>query len=315
LSSSPNPLVSIVVTTKNEESNIENCLKSIRDQSYENIELIVVDNYSTDNTRTLAARYTKNVVLRGPERCAQRNFGLLEVAIGEYGMFIDADMILGPELVETAVFKMGMTGAVGLYIHEVVLGNGLLARIRRFERMFYTGTPIDCVRFFQRGAFLAVGGFDAELLAGGEDWDLDRKLLSIGSSLVLEPGRPLLMSNSFMELMNGVPSNLITGAAIFHNDQIDSYFDYFDKKARYSPGLRAYVTKWGSNDSLVKQQVGATNRLFLIFFRCGRWRLIPRHLHLLVLLLVLKTILGIQYLAFRIQARRRRSSAIRRENA
>jgi glycosyltransferase involved in cell wall biosynthesis len=45
-----NPLVSVIITTKNEKSNIENCLKSVLAQSYpkEQIELIVADNNSTD---------------------------------------------------------------------------------------------------------------------------------------------------------------------------------------------------------------------------------------------------------------------------
>ncbi|GCC09993.1 N-glycosyltransferase [archaeon] len=45
-------LVSIIITTKNEEKNIANCLESIRTQSYpsEKIEIIVVDNNSTDRT-------------------------------------------------------------------------------------------------------------------------------------------------------------------------------------------------------------------------------------------------------------------------
>ncbi|RKZ38887.1 MAG: hypothetical protein DRQ49_13050 [Gammaproteobacteria bacterium] len=38
------PLVSIIITTKNEAKNIENCLLSIQEQSYSNIETIVVDN-------------------------------------------------------------------------------------------------------------------------------------------------------------------------------------------------------------------------------------------------------------------------------
>ena len=45
------PLVSIIVTTKNEENNIVHCLKSIRSQNYPRIEVIVVDNASADNTK------------------------------------------------------------------------------------------------------------------------------------------------------------------------------------------------------------------------------------------------------------------------
>ncbi|MBU4338204.1 glycosyltransferase [Patescibacteria group bacterium] len=50
-----NPLVSIVITTKNEERNIANCLESVLRQTYfcGKIEIIVVDNNSTDKTKTL----------------------------------------------------------------------------------------------------------------------------------------------------------------------------------------------------------------------------------------------------------------------
>ncbi len=54
-----NPLVSVTITTKNEEKNIENCLKSILEQSYKNIEIIVVDNNSTDKTKEIALKYTQ----------------------------------------------------------------------------------------------------------------------------------------------------------------------------------------------------------------------------------------------------------------
>jgi len=56
-----NPLVSIVITTKNEEKNIENCLKSIVNQTYKNIEIIVVDNNSSDSTKEISLKYTDKV--------------------------------------------------------------------------------------------------------------------------------------------------------------------------------------------------------------------------------------------------------------
>jgi glycosyltransferase involved in cell wall biosynthesis len=55
-----NPLISVVVTTKNEQENIENCLKSIKNQSYKNYEIIVVDNFSTDETKKIARKYSDN---------------------------------------------------------------------------------------------------------------------------------------------------------------------------------------------------------------------------------------------------------------
>ena len=63
------PLVSVVITTKNEEKNIDNCLESIKLQTYpqDRIEIIVVDNNSSDKTKEIARRYTNNVLNCGPE--------------------------------------------------------------------------------------------------------------------------------------------------------------------------------------------------------------------------------------------------------
>ena len=62
------PSVSIIITTKNEEKHIENLLRSITSQTYKNIEIILVDNYSTDRTREIAKKYTNKIYSKGPDR-------------------------------------------------------------------------------------------------------------------------------------------------------------------------------------------------------------------------------------------------------
>ena len=64
---------------------------------------------------------------------------------------------------------------VGLYIPEIILGNNFYSKVRRFERLFYNGTVIDCARIFFKKEFFEVGMFD-ENLTGPEDWDLDKRL-------------------------------------------------------------------------------------------------------------------------------------------
>lgn len=100
---SEHPLVSVVVTTRNEERNIGNCLRSIREQTYPNIEIIVVDNNSDDRTKEISANFTDKVYNVGPERSAQRNHGLLKVAVGKYRAYFDADMLLAPDLIQSCV--------------------------------------------------------------------------------------------------------------------------------------------------------------------------------------------------------------------
>ena len=58
-----NPLVSIILRTKNEERWITKCLKKIFEQSYKNFEIIIVDNYSTDKTVKKAEQFGISKIL------------------------------------------------------------------------------------------------------------------------------------------------------------------------------------------------------------------------------------------------------------
>src|SRR5665811_1228312 len=109
-------MVSVIITTKNEERNIENCLKSIKEQSYSNIEIIVVDNYSSDKTKEIARRYTDKVYDKGPERSAQRNYGMIDKSSGEYVMFVDADMVSSRDLIGDCVEFIERGKYVALHI-------------------------------------------------------------------------------------------------------------------------------------------------------------------------------------------------------
>jgi glycosyltransferase involved in cell wall biosynthesis len=62
------PLVSIVITTRNEEHNIGNCLRSVSLQDYTNIEVLVVDNNSTDHNKLIAQEFNVQVLkeMMGP---------------------------------------------------------------------------------------------------------------------------------------------------------------------------------------------------------------------------------------------------------
>ncbi len=171
------PLVSVVITTRNEGKNIRDCLESIKAQSWPNIETIVVDNNSTDRTQAIAAEYTPKVYTKGPERSAQRNYGMIDQAKGEYVIYVDADMILAPTLIEACIHHIRKMDAIALHIPEIVLGKNYFSRVRRFERSFYDGTPVDGARFFHRRTFVKVGGFDENPdLITAEDYNLWLKL-------------------------------------------------------------------------------------------------------------------------------------------
>jgi len=174
------PLVSIIVPTRNSEAVLEACLESIRAQSYPEIELIVVDRNSTDNTKAIAETYTTNVYDREPERSAQRNYGA-QKAHGTYVFFIDSDMELDPDVVAACVEKTAEDPALkGIIVPEESFGKGFWAQCKRLERSFYIGVDwIEAARFIDRDTFERIGGYDESLISG-EDWDLSQRVAAKG---------------------------------------------------------------------------------------------------------------------------------------
>ena len=173
------PLVSIVVTTRNEERNIGRLCDSVKRQMYSNIELIVVDNNSSDRTREIAGMYTDKVYNRGPERSAQRNYAV-KVASGDYVLILDADMELAEQVIEECVsIAIGNSEIKAIVVPEKTTGEGFWGMCKVLERDFYfleVDADIEAARFFNRGVFLEMGGYDLTISGGGEDWDLPERI-------------------------------------------------------------------------------------------------------------------------------------------
>jgi len=168
--------VSIIISTKNEERVLGNLLETIKKQSYPKIEIILVDNNSTDRTKKIARKYTNKVFSFGPERSAQRNFGAKK-AKGKHLLFLDADMKLAPKVVEECVAVVNSNPEVkALVIPEKSFGTGYWAKVKAFERSFYVGDEtIEAARFFDKKAFFEFEGYDEKIWAC-EDWDLNQRI-------------------------------------------------------------------------------------------------------------------------------------------
>lgn len=174
------PLTSVIVTTKNNHKTIEKCLSSIVQQTYPAIELIIVDNNSTDDTKQIAERHTKHIYNKGPERSAQRNFAV-ERATGKYIFIVDSDMELEPDVIEACVMKIQDDPRVtAVIIPEESFGEGFWAKCKALERSYYVGVDwIEYPRFMAKDTFLATGGYD-ETIEGAEDWEFTQRLRKRG---------------------------------------------------------------------------------------------------------------------------------------
>ena len=264
------PVVSVIVTTENEERNISACLESVVKQSMKLLEIIVVDNYSEDKTTEIARGYGAEVFEKGPERSAQRNYGV-EKAQGKYILYLDADMRLSSGLLEDCVNHCEADSEIsGIYIPEIIVGEGFWIKVRKFERAFYDATVIDAVRFVPKLAFKKVDGFDLRF-TGPEDWDFDKKIRGLGKTV---------LSASYLE----------------HDEGKFDFKHYLSKKSYYTKGFDIYTKKWGKDDPDIRKQLSLSYRFVGVFVEKGKYFKLFRHPILTLGMYFLRFLVGMLYL-------------------
>lgn len=262
-----------VITTRNEADNIANCIRAF-DGFRDRVEIIVVDNSSTDSTKKIAGELGAKVFDRGPERSAQRNFGWRHTS-AEWVMVLDADMVLPSRTLAECLKTISRPDAADAYwIPEIRSGGGIRVKARNFERSFYNGTPIDALRLFRREVLAATGGYDENLIAGPEDWELDIRVLAAGARCEVFP-LPLI-----------------------HNEKALSLGRMLAKKAYYSRSMAAYQAKWRGHPAL-KRQFSLGYRYFGVFFGNGGWKRLLRHPVLTAVMYFERFLVGAVYLVNR----------------
>lgn len=174
------PLVSTVTPVLNGEKYIAENIKSIQNQTYSNIEIIVVDNFSTDKTVEIAKSLGATVYQKGPERASQDNHGV-QMAKGKYVFITGCDMVLDNDYVEQCVRCCEEDGCDAVYASVKSKTSNFWSKVKGLERDMYIGDDlIESARFFKRDVFLALGGFDTTLVINADDYDMQRRLNEAG---------------------------------------------------------------------------------------------------------------------------------------
>lgn len=195
----------------------------------------------------------------GLERSTQRNIGI-NAAKGQYIFILDSDQVPTRELIHECIFIMGRNpGCNGIYIPEIIRGDDWFTKLRRYERQFYTATPIDVVRFVRKSICPL---FD-ESMSGPEDADWDLRI---------------------------PPVKLQSRLPLYHDDHV-SFLQFLRKKAYYARSMQKFrelhpdakVLRWWY-------------RIFGVFIENGKWVQLLKHPIMAVKLYCLIFIRGIIYL-------------------
>ena len=193
-----NPLVSVVIPVKNGQSTLDNCLRSIKRSYYKNIEVIVVDDHSTDKTIEVAKNFNCRIIetMEGKGANSARNLGARQ-AKGSLFVFVDADIMVTREtilgIVET-LEEQYIDAVVGIYTakhrHETFVSQYK----NLWVRYSYMKSPpgIDwlfgAISGIKREAFERIGGFNIGLVnqQGTEDIELGKRFSQANMNVVLD---------------------------------------------------------------------------------------------------------------------------------
>lgn len=184
------PLVSVIVPVHNGERFIADALASVRAQAYVPLEIIVVDDGSTDATPALLASLGGDVCVLRQERqgpAAARNHGL-QLAQGEMMAFLDADDLWPPGMLRRHIAHLMAYPAVDI-------AQGLIQQLRldptapglTFE---VASEPYQFINLgsavYRRAVFERVGSFDSALWEN-EDTDWFFRAWEVGATKVVLP--------------------------------------------------------------------------------------------------------------------------------
>jgi len=181
--------VSLIIATFNHARFLDAAIDSALAQTLGAVDVIVVDDGSTDDTPAVLARYAGRVrVLRQPNRglAAARNAGLA-AARGTYVAFLDADDVMAPTKLAAQLEVLERSPTIGWTYCDVLIETvATRTTVTASERFGYGARALDGWLFpelihgnfipaiapmIRRTALDAVGGFD-ERLTALEDWDM-----------------------------------------------------------------------------------------------------------------------------------------------
>ena len=229
--------VSVIIPSFNGEKYIIQTLQSVFDQSYQNIEIIVVDDGSTDSTLETINPYMDRIrLIQQPNSgvSAARNSGIA-AARGDYIMFLDADDLLHSEAIERRM-QILLSEKSNIVVGGVVAFSGetpspedkLYSFKLDTENLFYCAlkgfSPQGCL--IEKVVFNQVGLFDP-FIKGGEDTDFFIRA-SLKAKISYDPHASVYYRQHFASASNKFGMMLTDRKKIFKKNSI-----YAQNKALY----------------------------------------------------------------------------------
>lgn len=153
-----NRRISIVVPVYNKEPYLAECIKSLQRQTYSDIEIILIDDGSTDDSAEICKKFCEEdariryIWQENAGQNAARKAGV-DAASGSWVIFVDADDVVTPTMCSLLMSNMEATGADFVHsAHQLMENDGRLGIIVNERPGIYTGRKIIETFYFEQGS-------------------------------------------------------------------------------------------------------------------------------------------------------------------
>ncbi|MFV5703596.1 glycosyltransferase [Flavobacterium sp. XS2P12] len=191
------PLVSVVIPCYNDAEFIEQSINSALNQTYSNIEVIVVDDGSNIETKVvlkkLEPKITKLITQENQGQSTARNVGII-VTKGEYVLVLDSDDFFEPTFCEKAIVYFENDTTIKIitsYVSRLQLNgqNDVFEPIGGNIKNFLKYNCATGSAMFKKKDWEQVRGYDEDMRQGFEDWEFYIRLLKDGgyAYIIQEP--------------------------------------------------------------------------------------------------------------------------------
>lgn len=239
-------LVSAIITTYNRKNQLLITLEAILNQTYKNIEIIIVDDCSTDGTRELIeGKFLESDCRIKYIRCsknsglaAARNKGIFN-STGKYFTFCDDDDLWMPNFIEEFVNVASMYNSEWCFCcsgkYKNFLGTEIFSTFQyegQLKNLIKKGfTPPVASQFYNLSSIKKINGYNKKVKTG-VDHDLWIRLAKIGIKIKYIPKiltipntnvRQLRMTNNYNHRLNGIKNTLL----IWKKDLIEIFGNEF----------------------------------------------------------------------------------------
>lgn len=253
-----NGLVSIIIPVYNGKQHLRELIKSLINQTYKKIEIIAVDNNSTDNSieilESLNGENTIKIFLnkKNTGYCGGCNKGI-ENAHGEFLLFLSQDRIMNHDWIEKTTSEMNKNKKIGCIVGKVERDGASSPEYGHsydvYGNVLINGSPDESKLFFGGGTVLIrkkildkIGGFDPEFFIYQEDVDICWRIRLLGNEI-------RIVKNAICQNKGGGISD-----TFYDSEKYQIKFDtelinmpiykfYFSQKNRIRTMLKNYSTK------------------------------------------------------------------------